>query len=277
MVLNNLPKETKTVNDTSDGTVRMNGAVNVRDLGGHQTSDGRTVVGGRLYRSDSLARLTDDDLHTIAGMGLRLVVDFRTSDEIRIDGDDRLPDAIPSVHRPVGGGSVQQFYGLAASGNLDKLTAVLGGGGAAAMMRDINRGFVVNDAEREEFAATLRNVADNELPMLFHCTAGKDRTGWMAALLLTILGVDRDTVIDDYMASNRYYLPHVTSQLSALKDHGIDPELFMPVLRQSPEYLLAAFEAADEKFGGMEGFITEGLGLDSHDVTHLRSSLLVSR
>lgn len=257
-----------------DPVITLSGATNTRDLGGHRTSDGRTVTHGRLYRSDSLARLTDEDLQQVSGFGLRMVVDFRTSDEIRIDGPDRLPDAVEVVHRPVGGGSIQQFYGLAASGDLDKLKAALGNGGGQAMMKDINRGFVTMDAERAEFAAAIHSVIDDDLPMLFHCTAGKDRTGWMAALLLTILGVDRDTVIDDYLASNRYYLPHVTGQLSALADHGIDPQLFTPVLKQSPEYLLAAFDAAEEHYGGMERFFAVGLGIDDDDMASLRASLL---
>lgn len=255
--------------------ITLEGAPNTRDLGGHRAADGRTIATGRLVRSESLARLTDADLERLRSLGLRLVIDFRTHDEVRFDGPDRLPADVPRLHLPVGGGVVQQLYGPASSGDSTALQTMLEDGGAEAIMKRINRGFVVNDDERRAFATAVRRVVDDELPLLFHCTAGKDRTGWMAAVLLTILGVDRDTVIDDYLESNRHYLPKVVEQLSSLPNLALDPQLLTPLFTQVPEYLLAGFAAADDHYGGFEPYVRTGLGISDTEVAALRTTLLV--
>ncbi|MFD0555513.1 protein-tyrosine phosphatase [Stackebrandtia endophytica] len=255
------------------GRIELSGALNLRDLGGLRTADGARVRDGRLYRSDSLAKLTDEDFERVAGLGLRLVVDFRTEDEVASDGPDRLPEQVRRLALPVGGGSIQQFYGLAMGGDPAKLREVLGNGGAQRIMMDINRGFVSNEDERGKFGDALRLMIDDELPLLFHCTAGKDRTGWMAAVVLSLLGVPREAILADYLASNEYFLPVATTYLSALSATGLDTSLFRPVLEQRPEYLLAAFGEAERHYGTFDGFVSRGLGVDASAVERLRRQL----
>jgi len=255
------------------GRIELSGALNLRDLGGHRTADGTLVTRGRLYRSDALAKLTDEDFEQVTGLGLRLVVDFRTEDEVSANGADRLPAAVRRLALPVGGGSIQQFYHLAVDGDPAKLRETLGDGGAQRIMMDINRGFVSNEEERGNFGHALRQMVDDELPLLFHCTAGKDRTGWMAAIVLSLLGVPREAILADYLASNEYLLPVVTQYLTALSSTGLETSLFRPVLEQRPEYLLAAFDEADQRYGSFEKFVTTGLGVDAAAVERLRRQL----
>ncbi|GAA4920731.1 protein-tyrosine phosphatase [Stackebrandtia albiflava] len=255
--------------------IELEGTPNLRDVGGLHTADGRTVKSGLVYRSSSLSGLTPADVTRVAELELRTVIDFRTSDEVRTDGPDRLPEGVEPVALPVGGGSIQQFYALAVSGDPGRLTRVLGDGGGARLMCDVNRGFVDNDAERAQFGKAVGLAAGPDgLPVLYHCTAGKDRTGWMTAILLTLLGVPRDSVIADYLASNEFYRPRASDHLAMLIRAGVPVDLFIPVLEQRPEYLTAAFDTVDRRYGSFDGFVTDGLGLTPEAVDGLRERLL---
>ncbi|MEV0648431.1 tyrosine-protein phosphatase [Phytomonospora sp. NPDC050363] len=255
--------------------IPLEGSPNVRDLGGYATADGRTLVEGRLYRAGSLNALTDDDLAAVTALKLATVVDFRTPGEIQGAGADRLPDGLTATLLPIGGGDLDQYYNAAF--DPEERARLLEGGRNAEALVGINRGFVSSATEREQFAEALRLIADAEsLPMLFHCTAGKDRTGWLSAILLTALGVDRETVTADYMLSNEYFLPGGEELLAKLAGSGldIDADLFRPLIEQRPAYLEAAFAEADERFGSFDGFLHKGLDLDDDTLDALRAALL---
>lgn len=260
---------------SSAAPVRLHGAPNLRDLGGRRTADGRVVRFGRLYRSGALSTLTDADVTTLAGLGLRTVVDFRLAAEVSDGGADRLPPGLSPLSLPVGGGSLDGFYALAKSGDFGRAEAVLGDGRAAESMARMYRGFTANDDERAGFAAALATIGESDrLPLLFHCTAGKDRAGWLAAVLLRILGVPDEDVMADFLLSNQYFLPVADGQLGAL---GFAPEqlaVFQPMLEQRPEYLAAAFAEAEERYGSFEEFIHKGLDFPATAVAGLRDRLL---
>ena len=173
--------------------VALDGAVNVRDIGGYRSVHGLEVTRGRLFRGDSLSQLTSADTERLDRLGLRTVIDFRTPGEVLLGGDDRLPYAVESVHLPVSGGDLGAIYELIASGDHERQWRELGGGRAASFMAEMNRGFVTDARQREAFAAALRLLCSSgRLPLLYHCTGGKDRTGWMTAIVLTALGVPRE-------------------------------------------------------------------------------------
>jgi len=257
--------------------VVLDGAVNVRDIGGYRSSYGLEVTRGRLFRGDSLSQLTDTDTERLDRLGLRTVIDFRTPGEVLLGGTDRLPYGIEFARFPVSGGDLGAVYELIAGGDHDRQHRVLGDGRAAELMVDINRGFVTDVRQREAFGAALRLLCSpGRLPLLYHCTNGKDRTAWMTAIVLTALGVPRELVLRDYLLSNDLHRTGYQKLRFDLVKTGIvrDPELLRPILELSPTYLGAAFEEADRRYSSFEEFLTVGLGVSDALIAGLRQALL---
>lgn len=221
--------------------LQIEGAYNVRDLGGYQAADHKTVKWRKAIRSGDLNLLTDDDLNYLSGIPVRAFIDFRDTDEI-----EAAPDKIP------GSLSKQLFLpiGTADIIELKRVTPEL----AETALVEANKHFVRNsqDTYREFF----RLLADEEnTPLLFHCSAGKDRTGFGAALFLASLGVDRETIVADYLLTNE-----------CLKDKYADIVTRMPALKPlfevREEYIRAAFDVIDDEYGGMEAYLTGALQAD---------------
>jgi protein-tyrosine phosphatase len=260
--------------------VALDGAVNVRDIGGYRSSHGPEVTRGRLFRGDSLSQLTDPDVERLDYLGLRTVIDFRTPGEVLLGGADRLPYGIEFARLPVGGGDLGAVYELIAGGDHERQRRELGDGRAAELMVDINRGFVADARQREAFGAALRLLCSpGRLPLLYHCTNGKDRAGWMTAIVLTALGVPRELVLRDYLLSNDFHRTGYQKLRFDLVKTGIvaDPELLRPILEQSATYLSAAFEEADRRYGSFGGFLTDGLDVSAAMLSELRRALLGER
>jgi protein-tyrosine phosphatase len=257
--------------------VSLEGAVNVRDAGGYRSVHGREVVRGRLFRGDSLSQLTGPDHGRLEQLGLRTVIDFRTPGEILLSGPDRLPYGVELAQLPVSGGDLGSIYELIASGDHDQQRRMLGGGRAASFMVEMNRAFVTDARQREAFGAALRLMcAAERLPLLYHCTGGKDRSGWMTAIVLTALGVPRELVLRDYLLSNDFHRTGYAKLRLDLVKTGIvrDPELLRPILELSPTYLGAAFEEADRRYSSFEEYLTHGLGVSDAMLAGLRRTLL---
>ncbi|WP_188304851.1 tyrosine-protein phosphatase [Streptomyces sp. CBMA123] len=269
-----------------DGTVLvgrslgLRGAVNARDLGGYRTVEGAAVRRGAALRSDGLNHVTAEDLGPLGALGLRAVVDLRGPEEVREAGPDRLPDGVAVHHLPLLATDFDihlTLRGALADRSPDKQRAVLGDGRAAAMMTGLYRWFVTDPAARERFAALLRLLAAPDgVPLLFHCSAGKDRTGWAAALVLTALGVDRETVLADYLLTNARSAAVVERVLADFGGRGLmrEPELLLPVFRADRGYLDAAFAEVEAGWSGFDAFWREGLGLDADVLAGLRANLL---
>jgi protein-tyrosine phosphatase len=258
--------------------IALHGARNVRDLGDFVTADGRKIARGRLLRGDALAALDDDDVAVLAGMGVRTVVDFRGPREVETYGADRLPPGTSVIALPVTGGDIGAMLSAAAGDTaFGSQRALLGDGKAAAMMIQANRRFVSDPGYRAAFGAAFRVIADAErAPALFHCTAGKDRTGWMTAVLLTALGVPHETVVADYMATNDYVASAYSAWLDKLVAAGTlaEIDLIRPLLLQDPAYLEAAFDEVDMVYGSFDRFLADGLGIGAAELAGLREAVL---
>jgi protein-tyrosine phosphatase len=257
--------------------VALDGAVNVRDIGGYRSTYGLEVTRGLVFRGDSLSQLTGPDLARLDSLALRSVIDFRTPGEVLLTGTDRLPYGLECVSLPVAGGDLGSVYELIASGDHERQRSELGDGRAASLMIEINRGFVADPRQREAFGAAFRLLCSpGRLPLLFHCSGGRDRTGWMAAIVLTTLGVPRELVLRDYLLSNDFHRTSYTKLRFDLVKTGMvgDPDLLRPILEQSPTYLGAAFEEADRRYGSFGRFITGGLGVTEAMVAALTRGLL---
>jgi protein-tyrosine phosphatase len=262
---------------TSSRHVPLDGAANVRDIGGYRSAHGLEVRPGRLFRGDALSRLTGADVERLDRLGLRTVIDFRTAGEVLLGGDDRVPYGVESAHLPVSGGDLGAIYELIADGDHERQRRELGDGRAASFMAEMNRGFVADGRQREAFGAALRLICSpGRLPLLYHCISGKDRAGWMTAIVLTALGVPRELVLRDYLLSNDYHRAGYDKLRLDLVKTGIvaDPALLRPVLEQSATYLGAAFEEADRRYGSFGRFLAHGLDVSEAMLAGLRRTLL---
>jgi len=248
----------------ADRDLHLATAPNFRDVGGYRTKDGRWVRMGVAYRSDQLDRLDDADLAKIARLAPALVVDLRTDGE-RNRGPDRIPAGTKTMIANVMADAPPPATSLAA------LKSPLDG---AAFMVTVNRQFVslasAKDAYRRLFASLQ---SDDFAPAVYHCTAGKDRTGWASAVLLTALGVPRETVMADYLASNDFLTKKNTALLKAMP-HDTAANM-APVMAVRTAYLSAALREADAQYGSLDKYIRDGLGLDDAAVARLRARFLV--
>jgi len=257
----------------ADRDLHLTTVSNFRDAGGYRTADGRWVRMGRVYRSGQIDQLGDLDLRTLTADHVRLVCDLRTAEE-RTRGPDRLPSGAESVVADVLGGS--EFVATAREVFVDsaKERAVMGNGGGRRFMMEGYRRMVSSPAARAAYHALFTRLADSaELPGLFHCSGGKDRTGWGTAVLLTMLGVPRSVVVEDFLLSNTYLRARTAARVSHLGP-GVDAALLEPLLEVDPGYLDAAFDEVQQRYGSFDGYLHEGLGLDDATLRALRSELL---
>jgi protein-tyrosine phosphatase len=238
---------------------------NLRDLGGHKTSGSATVARGLVYRSDQLSGISPGDMEKFAKLKLKNDYDLRTAEE-RKKRPDELPPSVNYVVLDVLADSPQ-----AGPAQLEKLiqdpkkaNAELGGGKVEASFKESYREFVSLSSAKSEFRKLFLALGDKEqLPALFHCTTGKDRTGWDAAVLLTLLGVPKDIVMEDYLRSNDYILPACKKVIDEFAAAGGDPAIPSAILGVKKEYLEAAFEEMETKYGTIEKYFSEGLGIDA--------------
>jgi protein-tyrosine phosphatase len=253
---------------TAERRVALRGALNVRDLGGYPTSSGRRTSWGRLFRADALHALEPDDVESLTGLGLRVVYDLRRDSE-----RDRSPNVA------LGGDvrSVVLAMGGAAAESTELMDQVMAG-----EVTSIDEGFMVDvyaeliGTHAADFGTLLAGLAEpGGLPALFHCTAGKDRTGLASAMVLSVLGVERATILDDYELSNRYRASVRVAQLRpVLAEAGVDVERILPLLTAPRPVLEASLAALDAQHGGVEPYLLGPAGMRAEQLDDLREALL---
>ena len=248
------------------------GAHNFRDLGGYRTQDGRTVKWGKVYRSDNLHSLTDEDVDYMKRLNIKSVVDFR-SDEEREDEPDRLTPnmtqiLLPIQFRPkeIDDGTTKDFMKDLTFGTLD----------SSNLLYDFNIAIVKQFTE--EYKQFFRHIVDNNAePLLLHCTAGKDRAGFASAMVLSILGVPRDKVIEDYLLTNTYVKDHVEDEMLEIELKTFfraDSDNLRKINLVEERYIQAAFDTIDSHWGGMGNYISEGLELTEADLAKIKDYYL---
>jgi len=238
---------------SADRPATLTNAPNFRDLGGVSTRDGRRVRHGELFRSGVLDALDDTDRSVLKGLGLRTVIDLRGDDE-RSQRPNALPGGLVELHHAVTDVSAhpQAIIERIARGEVDGL--------GAPMLRAGNRHFVQEQAHR--FGEVVRLLFDaRRRPAVVHCTAGKDRTGFTVACVLWSLGVEHDVVVADYLRTNEVMLERHERTLADAAARGIDVEPLEAMLRVRRDYIDAAHEAAVQRFGSLEAFVRDGLGV----------------
>lgn len=231
-----------------DRLIPLEGAYNFRDLGGYPAENGKRVKWGKVFRSDDLDKLTSKDLDYLASLPLKTNIDFRSEEERKA-----APDKNPV--------SVKKYITLTISpGNIMDMQKIKGGQ-AEQFMIDVNK-LLVRDYQKSftEFFEILMDTAN--APLLFHCSAGKDRTGFAAALFLSSLGVDREIIMQDYLLSAQNVAQKYAPMVKA------HPE-FAAFMTVKPEYLQAAFDVIDQEYGGMENYLSKHLKVDLKKIQSL--------
>lgn len=251
--------------------------LNLRDLGGLATTDGRTVAMGKVFRSGQLVDLPEEQIAVVHGLGVRKVLDLRSSHERAAVPGLQLPgaehvwlDVLGDAHAtgPTRLGEVLR--------RPVEASALLGAGRADEIFCAAYRDMVSSPLARAAYGRLLRVLLDPGAgPVLFHCAAGKDRTGWAAALVLSALGVPSDAILADYLETNDGFLASYTSFVSTWAEKGGDPEVLLAVMSARPAYLLAALDETHSSYGGIEGYLVDGLGMGADVVERLRDRLLL--
>jgi protein-tyrosine phosphatase len=249
--------------------VALEGAHNFRDLGGYKTVSGRLVRSGLVYRSGALAGLTAADQQRLAQLGIKMVVDLRSNKE-RHHNPTRWDSTAPTKfwwrdYDDSGGDTIMKLITHPAAN--------------AASMREkmIQTYHELPYEQADSYREMFRQIAAGELPLLFHCAAGKDRTGIAAALLLELLGVPRATIMADYLLSAVFF-ERISQVLSTDAAFGrlasVDKAVLQPLMGVEARYLEAMVEIMEQGHGSVAGYMRDVLQVDEAMAGAIREKLL---
>ena len=262
----------------SERVINLEGTTNTRDIGGYQTGDLRTLRRGQIIRSENLSRLTADDFQKLEEIGVKTVIDLRTNREHAKAPTVWLGENPPSFyHFPVGDAQNDWFK---------------------AQRRMFKRNRFTEDQALEHMKEGYRMIADEGMPsyrnlmdvvldeanwpILIHCNAGKDRAGIAVTLILEALGVDRETIMDEYLLTNEIgrvedkaeFLAKESRKSSSARGVGRSPSAsaWLPIVGVHPEMLEAFYASVEERHGSIDAYLAE-LGVDPADRRGLLASL----
>lgn len=253
--------------------LNMEAVRNLRDVGGYKTVDGRMVAWGKIYRSASLFNATANDIsHLLDTVGIRHVIDFRNLSETVIEPEPQqllqhtqyhwLPIAVEGTTRDDIVRHLQQEY----SGEED----------FSSLLVEVNQRLVSD--HQADFAAWFKILVQHEPPFLFHCTEGKDRTGFASALFLSALEVSREDILSDYLLTNIVNAESIEKRIEhsrLLSSFQVNTVQLKRLLMAHRDYLQAAFAIIDDKYGSMDNYFVQAIGLMPADRKILQEKFLL--
>lgn len=239
---------------------------NFRDVAGtgagYAGAHGKNVNKGVFYRANAIVP-NAADMATLTGLKLSTVYDLRSDDEVS-QKQDVLPAGVTYKRIPILSGNINEMLGKIKSPE-----------DARKMMQDMNRAFVLGDVEKAKFNELLTNMANTNGGQVFHCTAGKDRTGWASAVLLSLAGVSSQTITNDYLLTNEYAKDSIAKNTEGLKRAFGDAYVnFLPLVTVEESFLKAGLDQVTTTYGSMDKYLTEGLGLTPDTIGKLKAKLL---
>jgi protein-tyrosine phosphatase len=250
--------------------VQLEGGNNFRDIGGYRTKTGQMVKTGLVYRAGSLAGLTDADMRQVARLGIKLVCDLRSNRE-RSNRPSRWAEDYPISFW-------SRDHEMSAGDLIKKLLRDPDASDEVMRAQMVATYRELPYEQAESYKAMFRQIAEGELPLLFHCTAGKDRTGIAAALLLELLGVPRETIIEDYMLTEVFF-DHILKLIAADPYFGegkIETSVVKPLVSAERLYLETMYETLEHDHGSVAGYMRDRLDVDEELAEAIRARLLDS-
>ena len=256
--------------------VPLTGQPNFRDLGGYAAGDGRRIRWGAVYRSGELSQLSDADVGKLGELGIRTVVDLRSPEEVSARGEGRLPSGAQLLPLPITSSDMfAKLIPMFLKGDFSQVPPDL--------LDQVNRMLVSEFTE--QYTGLLRALSEPaNRPLVFHCTQGKDRAGFGAAMVLSALGVPWETIVEDYLLSNHFRKEENDKMLGMIRGFAANhdgPEgeevAFWRVeglLYVKEQSLQAAHAEIIERYGSVQVFLIEGLGCSVEGLAQLRDELL---
>jgi len=233
---------------------------NFRDLGGYRTKDGRFVKWGKVFRSGKCSELTESDLMYLSGIPLKTIVDFRTEDERASEADKVPASVVDEKHYPINPGNL---------GGINISEAIAQGDieSSKNYLVLVNEQLVLN--QKSEYKKFFEDLMDgNKCPLMFHCTAGKDRAGFASALFLASLGVDKNTIKEDYLLTNE--MTGITVEKMKQKYGDNDMAVCMYYISSvQKEYIEKAFSTIDSNYGSVDNYLVNQLNVDLNRMKEL--------
>lgn len=255
--------------------LQLENALNVRDLGGYQAKAGKIIRSNKLVRSGEISQLTQNDQRLLADYGIKTIVDFRSPEE-RTEKPDQELKGVHNIFLPI----FPVDETMASISPKELFTDMQRGFSGQDQMIKVYRNFVVDPAIRKayrEFIEVLLAQDDPSEAVLFHCTAGKDRTGFAAALIMQILEVDQRRIFENYLATNHYLKDHLQKMLDQAKKQGASDRLLESIsdlMQAKIEYLSNSYISIYKEFGSQRRFLTEGMAMTDTEFQKIRSIYL---
>jgi len=239
--------------------LNLAGASNFRDIGGYPAREGRTVRWRQIFRSNHLGSLTDSDIVLLRQLGVRSAFDFRGREE-RL-GAMCVHDAITVHSLPVEPITVATLRQRMASGR------TLSAEDAADVMRHSYRNYVTHNTAA--YRTLFAHLIEDRAPLVIHCTAGKDRTGFASALILHALGVPGEVIDEDYLLTNRYY-----KRDPAMASTELPEDVRAVLAKVDGSFLAAAYDAVKSSYGSLDNYLSDGLGVGRRERKELETRYL---
>lgn len=248
--------------------IPLSGSINFRDFGGYQTVDGRQVKWRHLYRCGSLSMLGDECHDAFAALGVSIICDLRRPDEVEMGPSPAHGPFRCRTHIPIDPGSSVMLRASLEDASQSAADRI-------RFMTELTRELPRNHTD--EYRLLFKHLLEAERGFLLHCSAGKDRTGFGAGLILSALGVSHDTIMADYLLTNEAECLRVFMGERMRGSYGahVDDESIEAITGVRPEYLQAAFDEVDRLYGSIDGFLEE-IGVDGQARAELQGRLLVS-
>lgn len=252
-------------------------AENMRELGGYEAKDGRKVAYHKLIRSASINHIDAQDKNYLSDYGIKWVVDFRSLEEREAQPDQNIPEA-ENIFLPIF--PIEETETASASPR-KMMKRLQDGEDAFQQMIEVYSHFVTDKHVRGQYRKFFDLVLDNydeEKSLLFHCTAGKDRTGFAAMLLLNGLGVDHERIMEDYLATNRYLKRVIQEMYQKAEQAGVPTEALHGIedmMSAKEAYLETSFNLIKQQYGTVTQFLQDGIGVSQQEIKDLQKIYLL--
>ncbi|MBC5635336.1 tyrosine-protein phosphatase [Ornithinibacillus sp. BX22] len=248
---------------------KLEGSFNFRELGGYETMDGRHVKSGKLYRSGNLSAVTEAGIEVLKELEISAILDLRDEDEINKYPDPDIA-GVTWNHVPL----INDDKVVRQPGDLSQFENKLLNSKPGEMLVNLNRQLVSNTTGLRQ---VIQLLLDNRgKPILFHCMAGKDRTGVVAATILSLLGVPREIIIEDYLLTNKAQ-SEIEAGFEAIghtMPDVIDKETVKAIFEARLEYIQEFFKEIEVQYGTVDSYLVNGIGLKEEEIALLRDFYL---